>query len=115
MTEFEKVGLRLLKEVNHSLGITTDVIIHPDNWGAVLSSQFSWDTNSFTSLYLNFFSSSRSASTMICANSFHVVFYAAAPITAIGFFLALMLRETPLRTNADYQKAKDDAAGEALG
>ena len=48
-------------------------------------------------------------------NSFHVVFYAAAPITAIGFFLALMLRETPLRTNADYQKAKDDAAGEALG
>ena len=38
MNEFEKVGLRLLKEVNDSLGITTDVIIHPDNWGAVLSS-----------------------------------------------------------------------------
>jgi len=48
-------------------------------------------------------------------NSFHVVFYAAAPITALGFFLALMLRETPLRTNEDYKKAKDDAAGESLG
>lgn len=48
-------------------------------------------------------------------NSFHVVFYAAAPITALGFFLALMLRETPLRTNEDYKKAKDDAAGEQLG
>jgi EmrB/QacA subfamily drug resistance transporter len=48
-------------------------------------------------------------------NSFHVVFYAAAPITAIGFFLALMLRETPLRTNEDYKKAAQEAAGEALG
>ena len=48
-------------------------------------------------------------------NSFHVVFYAAAPITALGFFLALMLKEVPLRTNADYQKAKEDAAGETLG
>jgi ABC-type spermidine/putrescine transport system permease subunit II len=48
-------------------------------------------------------------------NSFHVVFYAAAPITAIGFFLALMLRETPLRTNEDYKKAAQDAAGESLG
>jgi ABC-type sugar transport system permease subunit len=48
-------------------------------------------------------------------NSFHVVFYAAAPITALGFFLALMLRETPLRTNEDYKKAKDEASGEALG
>jgi MFS family permease len=48
-------------------------------------------------------------------NSFHVVFYVAAPITALGFFLALMLKEVPLRTNADYQKAKEDAAGETLG
>ena len=48
-------------------------------------------------------------------NSFHVVFYAAAPITALGFLLALMLKEVPLRTNADYQKAKEDAAGETLG
>ena len=45
-------------------------------------------------------------------NSFHVVFYAAAPITAIGFLLALMLKEVPLRTNEDYKKAKEDAAGE---
>ena len=48
-------------------------------------------------------------------NAFHVVFYAAAPITALGFLLALMLKEVPLRTNADYQKAKEDAAGESLG
>ena len=45
-------------------------------------------------------------------NSFHVVFYAAAPITAIGFLLALMLKEVPLRTNEDYKKAAEDAAGE---
>lgn len=48
-------------------------------------------------------------------NSFHVVFYAAAPITAIGFFLAIMLKEIPLRTNADYKKAAEEAAGESLG
>jgi hypothetical protein len=48
-------------------------------------------------------------------SSFHIVFYAAAPITAIGFLLALMLREMPLRTNKEYAEAKQDAAGEALG
>jgi MFS family permease len=48
-------------------------------------------------------------------NSFHVVFYAAAPITALGFFLALMLKEVPLRTNEDYKKAAEEAAGESLG
>ena len=35
-------------------------------------------------------------------NSFHVVFLVAAPVTLLGFFLALFLRETPLRTNEDY-------------
>ena len=48
-------------------------------------------------------------------NSFHVVFYAAAPVTALGLVLALMLRETPLRTSADYAAAREDAAGESLG
>ena len=47
-------------------------------------------------------------------NSFHVVFYAAAPITAIGLILALMLRETPLRTTQDYAAAREEAAGESL-
>jgi ABC-type Fe3+ transport system permease subunit len=47
-------------------------------------------------------------------NSFHVVFYAAAPITAIGLLLALMLRETPLRTSQDYAAAREEAAGESL-
>ena len=47
--------------------------------------------------------------------SFHIVFYAAAPVAALGFFLALMLRETPLRTNEDYAAAREEAAGEALG
>lgn len=48
-------------------------------------------------------------------NSFHIVFYAAAPITAIGFILALMLRETPLRTTMDYATAREEAVGESLG
>ncbi len=48
-------------------------------------------------------------------NSFHIVFMAAAPVTALGIVLALMLREAPLRTNKDYAAAREDAAGEALG
>jgi len=48
-------------------------------------------------------------------SSFHVVFFAAAPITALGFLLALFLRETPLRTNKDYAAAREESAGEALG
>jgi hypothetical protein len=47
--------------------------------------------------------------------SFHVVFLVAAPVVAIGFIVALFLRETPLRTNADYASARKEAAGEALG
>ena len=48
-------------------------------------------------------------------SSFHIVFFAAAPITALGLFLALMLRETPLRTNQDSAAAREEAAGEAIG
>jgi EmrB/QacA subfamily drug resistance transporter len=48
-------------------------------------------------------------------NAFHIVFYAAAPITAFGFLLALMLREIPLRTSHDYAAAREEAAGEAIG
>ena len=48
-------------------------------------------------------------------NSFHVVFLAAAPVTAFGIILALMLREAPLRTNKDYAVAREEAAGEAIG
>lgn len=47
-------------------------------------------------------------------NSFHVVFLVAAPVTFLGFVLALFLRETPLRTNADYRAAREESAGEAL-
>ena len=47
--------------------------------------------------------------------SFHVVFLAAAPITVLGFFVALFLRETPLRTGAEHSKAATEAAGESLG
>ncbi|MEJ6573799.1 MAG: MDR family MFS transporter [Actinomycetes bacterium] len=47
-------------------------------------------------------------------NSFHVVFLSAVPITVIGFFVAFMLRETPLRTGVGHQAAKEEAAGEAL-
>jgi EmrB/QacA subfamily drug resistance transporter len=48
-------------------------------------------------------------------DSFHVVFLAAAPLTAIGFILALFLREAPLRTSEDYAAARQESAGEALG
>jgi EmrB/QacA subfamily drug resistance transporter len=48
-------------------------------------------------------------------HSFHIVFLTAAPLVALGFFVALFLRETPLRTNADYAAARNEAAGEALG
>jgi ABC-type phosphate transport system permease subunit len=48
-------------------------------------------------------------------SSFHVVFIVAAPVVAIGFIAALFLRETPLRTNADYASARNESAGEALG
>lgn len=47
-------------------------------------------------------------------NSFHLVFLTAVPITVIGFFVAFMLRETPLRTGVGHQAAKEEAAGEAL-
>jgi EmrB/QacA subfamily drug resistance transporter len=46
--------------------------------------------------------------------SFHVVFLAAVPVTVLGFLLALMLRETPLRSGAAHHAAKEEAAGEAL-
>jgi MFS family permease len=48
-------------------------------------------------------------------SSFHVVFLVAAPLVAVGFFVALFLRETPLRTSEDYAAARKDSAGEALG
>ncbi|MEN9698547.1 MAG: hypothetical protein RL448_502 [Actinomycetota bacterium] len=47
--------------------------------------------------------------------AFHFVFFTAAPVTALGFFLALMLKEVPLRTHGDYSKAREEAAGETLG
>lgn len=48
-------------------------------------------------------------------NSFHIVFYAAAPVTALGFVLAMSLRELPLRTSHDYAAAREESAGEAIG
>ena len=47
-------------------------------------------------------------------NSFQTVFLTAAPITAIGFLVAFLLRETPLRTGAAHHAAKEEAAGEAI-
>ncbi|MBI3429608.1 MAG: MFS transporter [Actinobacteria bacterium] len=48
-------------------------------------------------------------------NAFHIVFYSAAPITALGFIIALSLRELPLRTSHDYAQAREEVAGEAIG
>ncbi len=46
--------------------------------------------------------------------SFHVVFLAAAPVTAVGLIFALILKEAPLRSSAEHHAAKNEAAGEAL-
>lgn len=46
--------------------------------------------------------------------SFHVVFLAAAPVTAVGLIFALILKEVPLRSSAEHHAAKNEAAGEAL-
>ncbi len=46
--------------------------------------------------------------------SFHVVFLAAAPVTAIGLIFALILKEAPLRSSAEHHAAKTEAAGEAV-
>ena len=48
-------------------------------------------------------------------SSFHIVFLAAAPVVAVGFVVALFLRETPLRTSEDYAAARNESAGESLG
>ena len=47
--------------------------------------------------------------------SFHVVFLTAAPVTALGFLFAMLLREVPLRTGAAHHAAAQEAAGEAIG
>jgi EmrB/QacA subfamily drug resistance transporter len=47
--------------------------------------------------------------------AFHVVFYAAAPVTLIGIIIAIMLKATPLKTGAQHAQAMKEAAGEALG
>jgi EmrB/QacA subfamily drug resistance transporter len=47
--------------------------------------------------------------------AFHVVFLAAAPVTAIGFLVALALKETPLKSSTEHAQAMKEAAGEAMG
>jgi len=47
--------------------------------------------------------------------AFHIVFISAAPVTAIGFLVALSLRATPLKTSTEHAQAMKEAAGEAVG
>ncbi len=47
-------------------------------------------------------------------SSFHIVFYAAAPITALGILLALRLRELPWRSNQEYARAREETTGDTL-
>ena len=42
-------------------------------------------------------------------SSFHDVFWTAAPITALGFILALLLKEIPLRSNEDHAAARKES------
>ena len=48
-------------------------------------------------------------------DAFHVVFIAAAPVTLLGFFFALFLREKPLQSGAEHASARQEAAGESIG
>jgi fatty acid desaturase len=68
-----------------------------------------------TSLIATLPAAAQTAALESFVSSFHVVFLVAAPVVAVGFFVALFLRETPLRTNQDYAAARNEAAGEALG
>lgn len=47
-------------------------------------------------------------------NSFQDVFMSALPVTALGIVFALMVREKPLRSGAEFAAAKEEAAGEAM-
>ncbi len=47
--------------------------------------------------------------------AFHIVFLAAAPVTVIGFLVAIALKSTPLKSGAEHAQAMKEAAGEALG
>jgi hypothetical protein len=38
----------------------------------------------------------------------------ALPVTALGIVFALMVREKPLRSGAEFAAAKEEAAGEAM-
>jgi len=49
------------------------------------------------------------------AQTFHMVFLAAAPVTFIGFVLAFLLKEKPLQSSTAHHAAKTEAAGEAVG
>jgi EmrB/QacA subfamily drug resistance transporter len=49
------------------------------------------------------------------AQTFHVVFLAAAPVTFFGFLLAFFLKEKPLQSSSAHHAARTEAAGEAVG
>jgi EmrB/QacA subfamily drug resistance transporter len=49
------------------------------------------------------------------AQTFHMVFLAAVPVTFIGFVLAFFLKEKPLQSSTAHHAAKTEAAGEAVG
>lgn len=82
-----------LAGVSHSPSGITQIIANPENFAPIVH-------NTALDAYVN---------------AFHVVFITAAPITALGFLLALMLREVPLRTSHDFTEAREEAAGEAIG
>jgi len=47
--------------------------------------------------------------------AFHIVFISAAPVTALGFLVALALKAKPLKSSAEHAAAMKEAAGEAMG
>lgn len=94
-------------------GFTTLAIQHPTDMAGVSLSQ-----SGITKIISNpeqFTQNVHNTALDAYVNAFHIVFLTAAPITALGFILALSLREIPLRTSHDYAEAREEAAGEAIG
>jgi ABC-type sugar transport system permease subunit len=87
---------------------------NPDAAGAVDPSKLAAIQNN-TSLIKTLPAQVQTAVLDAFVHSFHIVFIVAAPVVAVGFFVALFLRETPLRTSEDYAAARNESAGEALG
>lgn len=92
-TDLAAKNPRAMAGIDVSQKGVTDIIANPEKYAAVVH-------NTALDAYVN---------------AFHIVFVTAAPATAIGFLLALLLREVPLRTSNEDAIAREESVGEAVG